>query len=65
MVLVILIIVVWLGKLFMDKLNEPLYKKYEIRFERKEISMPNKLKNPIIPGFLQIRPSAALEMIFT
>ena len=30
--ILIIPIVVWLGKLFMDKLNEPLYKKYEISF---------------------------------
>lgn len=30
--ILIIPIVVWLGKLFMDKLNAPLYKKYEISF---------------------------------
>lgn len=30
--ILIIPIVVWLGKLFMDKLNEPTYKKYEISF---------------------------------
>lgn len=48
--ILIIPIVVWLGKIFMDKLNEPAFKKYEISFplvtqSDYEIYLKNLLKN--------------------